>query len=387
MRPITSTLNFAEALRIVTDAARPIARTVTLLLLEADGRVVARDVRATTDVPPFDRAAMDGYAVIAGETTGASAGSPRTLRCVDRVFSGSMPARGLASGECMEIATGAPMPAGADAVVMVEETTRDGDRVHVASGVTPRQNIGRRGADLAAGDTIVSAGQVLTPSRIGALAATGVTRVDVFAKPTVALLSTGDEIVQPGAPLAPGQIYDINRFTLETIVARHGGHAIAMASAGDTIDALVDRLDEARHEDIVVFSGGSSVGDRDLILDAIARRGELTFRGIAVKPGMPKNGVVPLQRVHVRRAVLATNRAPPRLGAANDRCAARPPRHLSRGPAPVLHRARRQRPRRARVQGLGRHHEHGERGRLFRDSGRSRNHRGRHNRASQILLN
>jgi molybdopterin molybdotransferase len=244
-------------------------------------------VRATGDVPPFDRAAMDGYAVIATQTTGASATTPRTLRCVDQVFSGHMPARGIAPGECMEIATGAPMPAGADAVVIVEETTRDGDHVRIGAAVTPRQNVGRRAADLATGDVIVSAGQVLNPSRIGALAATGVTRVEVFAKPTVALLSTGDEIVQPGTPLAPGQIYDINRFTLETIVGRHGGHAIAMTTVGDTIDALTARLDEARQEDIVIFSGGSSVGDRDLILDVVARRGELIFRGIAVKPGKP----------------------------------------------------------------------------------------------------
>ena len=287
MRPITSTLAFADALRTVIDAARPIERTESLPLLDADGRVVARDVRASGDVPPFDRAAMDGYAVIAGETTGASASAPRSLRCVDRVFSGHLPARGLAAGECMEIATGAPMPAGADAVVMVEETARDGDAVRFLSGVTPRQNVGRRAADLAAGDTVVSAGQVLTPSRIGALAATGVTRVEVFARPTVALLSTGDEIVQPGTPLAPGQIYDINRFTLEAIVARHGGRAIAMPTVGDTIDALVERIDQARQGDVVVFSGGSSVGDRDLILDVIARRGELVFRGVAVKPGKP----------------------------------------------------------------------------------------------------
>ena len=203
MRPITSTIDFAEALRTIVDAARPIERTESLPLLDADGRVVARDVRATGDVPPFDRAAMDGYAVIAGETTGASASAPRTLRCVDRVFSGHVPTRGLAAGECMEIATGAPMPAGADAVVMVEDTTRDGDTVRFHAGVTARQNVGRRAADLAAGDTVVATGQVLTPSRIGALAATGVTRVEVFARPTVALLSTGDEIVQPGTPLRP----------------------------------------------------------------------------------------------------------------------------------------------------------------------------------------
>ena len=287
MRPITSTIAFASALEIILDAARPIARTETVTLLEADGRVLAHDVVATEDVPPFDRAAMDGYAVIAGDTAGASAESPRTLRCVDRVFSGHVPARGVGAAECMEIATGAPMPAGADAVIMVEETARDGEMVRFLAPAVARQNIGRQGADLTNGEVIVAANEVLNPSRIGALAATGVTRVEVFAKPTVALLSTGDEIVQPGERLAPGQIYDINRFTLETIINRHGGRAMPMPAAGDTIDALVERLDAARVNDIVVFSGGSSVGERDLLLDVIARRGELIFRGIAVKPGKP----------------------------------------------------------------------------------------------------
>jgi molybdenum cofactor synthesis domain-containing protein len=287
VRPITSTIAFASALEIILDAARPIARTETVTLLEADGRVLAHDVVATEDVPPFDRAAMDGYAVIAGDTAGASAESPRTLRCVDRVFSGHVPARGVGAAECMEIATGAPMPAGADAVIMVEETARDGEMVRFLAPAVARQNIGRQGADLTNGEVIVAANEVLNPSRIGALAATGVTRVEVFAKPTVALLSTGDEIVQPGERLAPGQIYDINRFTLETIINRHGGRAMPMPAAGDTIDALVERLDAARVNDIVVFSGGSSVGERDLLLDVIARRGELIFRGIAVKPGKP----------------------------------------------------------------------------------------------------
>jgi len=287
MRPITSTIAFASALEIILDAARPIARTETVTLLEADGRVLAHDVIATEDVPPFDRAAMDGFAVIAGDTAGASAESPRTLRCVDRVFSGHVPARGVGAAECMEIATGAPMPAGADAVVMVEETARDGEMVQILAPVVPRQNIGRQGADLTTGEVIVAGNEVLNPSRIGALAATGVTRVEVFAKPTVALLSTGDEIVQPGERLAPGQIYDINRFTLETIISRHGGRAMPMPAARDSVDALVERLDAARVNDIVVFSGGSSVGERDLLLDVIAQRGELIFRGIAVKPGKP----------------------------------------------------------------------------------------------------
>jgi molybdenum cofactor synthesis domain-containing protein len=287
LRPITSTLSFHDALRLVLDAAKPTVRTESVGLLDADGRVVSRDVVAVADVPPFDRAAMDGYAVVAADTTGASAAAPKTLSCVDQIFSGHVPSRNVKPGECSEIATGAPMPHGADAVVMVEDTTRDGPRVSVRAPVAARQNIGRRAADLAAGATVVSSGQVLNPSRIGALAATGVTHVDVFAQPTVALLSTGDEIVPAGGRLAAGQIYDINRYTLATVIAKHGGRAVMLPSVPDMIDALLEALEAAGTHDVIVFSGGSSVGERDLVLDVLSSRGEVVFRGIAVKPGKP----------------------------------------------------------------------------------------------------
>jgi molybdenum cofactor synthesis domain-containing protein len=153
--------------------------------------------------------------------------------------------------------------------------------------VYPRQHVGRRAADIAAGQTVLSAGDLLMPSRIGALAATGVTDVEVFARPRVALLSTGDEIIEPGRPLGPGQIYDINRFTLSSIVRAHGGVPVALPTARDTLDALTASIRSAAAEDIVVFSGGSSVGERDLILDALQAAGEVLFHGIAVKPGKP----------------------------------------------------------------------------------------------------
>ena len=287
MRPITETLLFDDAMRIVLSGATPIARTEHVSLVDADGRVAARDVTAAIDVPPFDRAAMDGYAVIAEDTFGAGPHAAKTLACVDRVFTGQVPSRGISRGECIEIATGAPMPEGADAVVMVEDTDRDGSQVRVRTPVYPRQHVGRRAADLAAGQTVVSAGQVLNPSRVGAIAATGGLEVEVFQRPSVAILSTGNEIAEPGQALAPGQIYDINRFTLETIVRRHGGVAAALPIAGDSIEELSTALDAARAYDIVVFSGGSSVGERDLILDVLAERGVVRFHGIAVKPGKP----------------------------------------------------------------------------------------------------
>lgn len=287
MRPFTGTLLYDEAVRLVMDAVVPIARTVRVGLSEADGRVISEDVTATMDVPPFNRAAMDGYAVVAADTFGASAGAPKTLACVDRVFTGQVPARGISAGECIEIATGAPMPDGADAVVMVEETDRSGDAVRVMTPVHPRQHVGRRGADIERGQVVVRAGETLNPARIGALAATGVEDVAVFARPTVAILSTGNEIAGPGRPLGPGQIYDINRFTLETIVRRHGGDPAAMPITADTIEDLSAAIDAASSHDIIVFSGGSSVGERDLILDVLSTRGTVRFHGIAVKPGKP----------------------------------------------------------------------------------------------------
>jgi molybdenum cofactor synthesis domain-containing protein len=287
MRPITETLLFEDAVRVLLDAARPIERTERVAIADADERVAARDVTAALDVPPFDRAAMDGYAVVAADTFGAATHAPKTLTCVDRVFTGQVPARGIASGECIEIATGAPMPPGADAVVMVEETERAGDGIRVLTPVYPRQNVGRRGADLTAGQTIVAAGQVLNPSRIGALAGAGLADVEVCARPSVAIMSTGNEIAPPGAPLLPGQIYDINRFTIAAVVRRHGGVAVPLPIAGDSVDELSDALDSAASHDVIVFSGGSSVGERDLILDVLRQRGTVHFHGIAVKPGKP----------------------------------------------------------------------------------------------------
>ncbi|HXG54201.1 MAG TPA: gephyrin-like molybdotransferase Glp, partial [Vicinamibacterales bacterium] len=257
-------------------------------LREASGRVLAQAATAAFDVPPFDRAAMDGYAVIAEDTFGAGRYDAKILRVVEKVFTGQVPTRGLHRGECTEIATGAPMPQGADAVVMVEESERaGGDDIRIFTPVYPRQHVGRRAADIAAGQTVLAGGDILNPSRVGALAAVGVFEVEVFARPRVAVLSTGNEIVEPGRPLGPGQIYDINQFTLTAIITAHGGIAVSHPPAPDTLPELVESIRVASEADIVVFSGGSSVGERDLILDALLQIGEVTFHGIAVKPGKP----------------------------------------------------------------------------------------------------
>ena len=288
MRPIRETIPYDEAIALVLEAAVPIRRTERLAIDKANGRVVASAATSTIDVPPFDRAAMDGYAVVAEDTFGAGRYEPRVLRCVEKVYTGQVPSRAVGRGECIEIATGAPMPQGADAVVMVEETEKDGDgSVRIFTPVYPRQHVGRRGADLVAGQPIVSAGDLLNPSRIGALAATGVLEVEVFQRPRVAILSTGNEIVEPGQPLAAGQIYDVNRFTLGAIISTHGGIPDPRPTAPDDLDDLKRAIEDAATADVIVFSGGSSVGERDLILDALHALGEVQFHGIAVKPGKP----------------------------------------------------------------------------------------------------
>jgi molybdopterin molybdotransferase len=289
VRPFTSTISLAEARRRLDAAVRPIARTERVALDIAVGRVTANDVLSPMDVPPFARSAMDGYAVIAAATSGASRAKPARLRLLDRIYTGEPSSIIVSAGACAEIATGAPLPAGADAVVMVEETAKTGgdEQIEIFAAASAGQNIGRRGADIRAGDQVVSAGDLLTPSRVGALAAIGCSDVEVYAKPRVAILSTGNEVVEPGQPLAPGQIFDVNRFTLAAIVSTHGGVPEAHRAAQDTVDALLAALDRCTEADLVVFSGGSSVGERDLVVDAIAARGEMIFHGIAVRPGKP----------------------------------------------------------------------------------------------------
>ncbi len=288
MRPIRETIPLDDALALLRTVGTPVERTEGVAIRDANNRVLAADIVSSHDVPPFDRAAMDGYAVIAADTFGAGRYDAKILRVVEKVYTGQVPSRSVGTGECVEIATGAPMPEGADAVVMVEETEKaDGMNVRIFTPVYPRQHVGARAADIAAGQPLLARSTLLNPSRIGALAATGARDVDVFARPRVAILSTGSEIVEPGQPLKPGQIYDINQFTLSSIVSAHGGLPIAGRTAPDSLPELTAAVRAAAAEDIVVFSGGSSVGERDLLLDAMQSAGEVLFHGVAVKPGKP----------------------------------------------------------------------------------------------------
>src|SRR5687767_12159560 len=186
MRPFQSTIPLTEAQEIIAAATAPLDRTETVPLRDARGRVLAHDVTAPADVPPFARAAMDGYAVRAADTAGATRNAPARLQRVETIYTGQMPVQVVSAGLCSEVATGAPMPEGADAVVMGGETSADADTVQVFAAAAAGQNVGRQGQDMRKGQRVLSAGSVLTASRVGAIAALGHTGVSVYARPRVA---------------------------------------------------------------------------------------------------------------------------------------------------------------------------------------------------------
>ena len=288
MRPFTSTISIDEARRRLNENVTPIERTEWVPIIEAAGRVAAADVAASIDVPPFSRSAMDGYAVVAADTTGASRQAPVRLRIVERIYTGQMPSKPSTSSSCAEIATGAPMPDGADAVVMVEETAAPAmTRLTCSAGRRPAST-----SDAAAATSLPAtwwcAGSMCS-IRAGSARwrRSERTEVEVYVRPRVAILSTGNEVIAPGPALSPGQIYDVNRFTLNAVVAAHGAAPEPHEPIADTVDELKDALDACGDADVIIFSGGSSVGERDLIVDLIARRGQMIFHGIAVKPGKP----------------------------------------------------------------------------------------------------
>ncbi|WP_134671290.1 molybdopterin biosynthesis protein [Halorussus marinus] len=257
---------------------------------EARGRVLAERVDAGLDVPGFDRAAMDGYAVGGRDTFGADEADPVVLDLVGTVHAGAEPDVEVEEGEAAEISTGAVMPPGADAVVMVERTTETEAGVEIRTAVAPGDHVMLAGADVAAGERALGPGTRLTAREIGLLSALGVESVPVRGEPVVGIVSTGDELVRPGEDLdsAAGQIYDVNSYTIAAAVAEAGGDPVLYPHAGDDYDEMERLLRKAAAEcDLVLSSGSTSASAVDVIYQVIEERGELLLHGVAVKPGKP----------------------------------------------------------------------------------------------------
>jgi molybdenum cofactor synthesis domain-containing protein len=262
----------------------------TVPLREARGRVLAERIDADLDVPGFDRASVDGYAVRAADTFGADEADPARLSPVGEVHAGTEPGVEVGPEECAEISTGAVVPPGADAVVMVERTDREGGDVSVRTPLAPGDGVMFSGADIAAGERALGPGTVVTSREIGLLSAIGVESVPVRGKPTVGIISTGDELVRPGEPLDSdaGEIYDVNSYTVASAVEEAGGEAKLYPHAGDDYDAMESALRSAAEKcDLVLSSGSTSASAVDVIYRVVEETGELLLHGVAVKPGKP----------------------------------------------------------------------------------------------------
>ncbi len=284
-------VTFEEAKELIWQTLQPKPLgTEEIPLLEATNRVLAQDAISAIDIPPFSRSTVDGYAVKAEDTFGADENQPSKLKVCGFVAIGETPRVTVAKGEVAEIVTGAPIPDGADAVVMVEETEREDDVLNVYGSVTQNENVMKKGADIKSGETVLLAGKVLGSREVGVLAALGNAKVKVYLAPTIAVLSTGGEVTEPGKPLPPGKIYDINAYSLCAAVWESGGKPIYAGVVPDEKVPLRRALEQAlASADIVLTSGGVSVGPKDIIpatVDSLGKPG-VFISGIAIKPGKP----------------------------------------------------------------------------------------------------
>ena len=258
-------------------------------VLDAVGRFLAEDVSSSVDIPPHDNSSMDGYAVRASDTAGASVKSPTTLTVLADLPAGYVSEREVVPGTAIRIMTGAPLPSGADAVVKVEDTASTDDHVRVFDEVPPGNYVRPAGEDVRHGSLVIQKGTRLRPQEIGMLAALGRPQIDVARHPRVAILATGDELVAIDKPLAPGKIRNANSYSSAAQVTSHGGEPILLGIARDTVEELTAKVQEGLEQEVDLFltSGGVSVGEFDLVKEVLAAEGAMDFWRVRMKPGKP----------------------------------------------------------------------------------------------------
>jgi molybdopterin molybdotransferase len=280
--PVTT---LEEALAGICARIEPVRGTESVAVRDALGRVLDEEVRSRIDVPAHTNSAMDGYAMAAGDLPESDQARLRLLGTAwaGRPFSGT-----VGAGECVRIMTGAPVPDGADTVVMQEQVEVDDDRVVIGSGHRPGQNVRKAGEDIRAGAIALSPGLLLRPSHLGMLASLGIAEVKVRRRPRVAFFSTGDELQSVGTPLGEGQIYDSNRYTIYGMLERLDVEIVDMGVVPDTRELIEDAFHSAASvADAIVTSGGVSVGEADYVTETIEKIGQVGFWKVAIKPGRP----------------------------------------------------------------------------------------------------
>ena len=287
-------LTVEEALERILSFFEPL-EPVRVPIAEAGGMVISEDVVSHLDVPPMDNSAMDGYAVQSRSVSGAAMHAPATLRVVGKLAAGDLPTTRVGPGAAVRIMTGAPVPPGADAVVPFEETdeverrgkARPLDEISVRHPADPGSNVRQAGRDLARGQKVLTRGAFIGPSQVGLLASLGHATVTVHRRPVVAVLSTGDELVEPGLPLPEGRIYDSNSAGIAAAVTEAGGMPRQIGTARDDLESVNAKIDEGIDSDMLITSAGVSKGDFDMVKDVLTRRGSMQFWSVRMRPAKP----------------------------------------------------------------------------------------------------
>ena len=280
-------ISFHQAIKIVLDSMKPVdAESCPLSSLH--GRVLAQDVAAPMDVPPFDNSAMDGYALSSADTAGARDDRPISLPVSAEIAAGESAVAPFLKGSAIRILTGAPIPPGADAVIEQEQVELEHDLVRLKEPVSPGRNVRSKGEDITRGTRVLQQGDLLDAARVGIVASIGIGTLQVYRVPRVAILPTGNELVDVSQPLKGGQIHDSNSFTLQGLVREAGCNPILVGPASDSMEDLKRKIKTGLAADALITAGGVSVGTRDMVLQAFRELGvEILFWKVKIKPGMP----------------------------------------------------------------------------------------------------
>ena len=251
-------------------------------------RVLSQEIKSFHNSPPFDKSAMDGYAVIAEDTFSASANAPKNLKIIDQIGAGDFSKKEVHSGEAIRIATGAPIPKGANAVLMEEYTYSDGEDLEIHSQVTPGENVSPKAEDIKKGDKVLDSNTLIRPQEMGLIASAGFSEIEVYKKPRVKLIITGNELVEPSKDeLANGKIINSNKYTISSMI-RSAGAIVDIEHAYDNFDEVRKVIvKNSKEYDVVITTGGTAISKGDVVVDAVEDAGEVLFHGIAMRPGKP----------------------------------------------------------------------------------------------------
>lgn len=281
-RGLNNLISIEEAIDVIKNNIKPIDKVETIPIEKAADRVLATDIIATSDVPRSNKSNMDGYALNSEETI-----DKRRFKIIGTIFAGDVAKVNMRPGCCVEVATGATIPDETDAVVKFEDTEKVDDEIKIFGPIKPFFNVSVRGCDIKKDEIALNKGDVLNPNKIGVLATLGIKEVNVFCLPSIGIISTGNEIKPIGSALNEGDSYDINTYTLCSLISCNSGVSKSYGIVKDRFDDVERTIKKALREDMIILSAGSSVGERDILIDVIKKMGEIKFHGVSMKPGKP----------------------------------------------------------------------------------------------------